>query len=318
MTKLSLVLLAVIALMSWVSHAEGDSITGEKSLHAAAMAGDLQTVRMLLEDGSNVDAADEDGATALHLAVINGHIWVVELLLESGADVNKRDKRGRTALHRVAPISESITLNKLRDELDALPYDSPDRKEIRRMLTRKIVRDTWAGARLATRLLRAGADINARTATGSTPLHLAARKESAKKLISVLLAKGADVNAQDENGWVPLHLTATDDRIENATLLLAGGADVNASGIDVERVGVNEDLWWATYGEDGETEITGWSVLHEAAVWDSGAVFELLLVHGADHEAVTSDGRDIGYLLDILDSTAVELVIGDWNEELGW
>lgn len=66
---------------------------------------------------------------------------------------------------------------------------------------------------------------DARTALGSTPLHLAATNPDSSAL-KVLLAAGADVNARDNDGATPLHMAAYTLRAANAQLLLEGGADV--------------------------------------------------------------------------------------------
>ena len=61
--------------------------------------------------------------------------------------------------------------------------------------------------------LEAGADVNARSALGSTPLHYSARfNEDAEGLtaaVEALLAAGADVRAKDSGGHEPLHWVAS-------------------------------------------------------------------------------------------------------------
>ena len=52
--------------------------------------------------------------------------------------------------------------------------------------------------RMATLLIRAGANVNARDSTGSTPLDWAA--DGNEKLVYLLVAAGADVHARDKNG----------------------------------------------------------------------------------------------------------------------
>ena len=59
-----------------------------------------------------------------------------------------------------------------------------------------------------------------------------ATKEGNIKSIKQHLAAGADVNAKTESGWTPLH-EATDWRHEEIVeLLIAAGADVNAENVD--------------------------------------------------------------------------------------
>ena len=59
----------------------------------------LETVRWLVEHGSDVDAANNEGTTALHGAAIYGHDTIVKFLVANGAHVNARDKSGRTPLN---------------------------------------------------------------------------------------------------------------------------------------------------------------------------------------------------------------------------
>jgi hypothetical protein len=64
--------------------------------HAAE--GDIFQLRMLIESGVRVDAANYDGRTALHLAAGRGNVEMVELLLSHGADSSLKDRHGRDAL----------------------------------------------------------------------------------------------------------------------------------------------------------------------------------------------------------------------------
>ena len=53
----------------------------------------------------------------------------------------------------------------------------------------------------------AGADINCRTHTGTTPAHYAARSNRVS-VLKYLLSKGADITARDAHSWTPLHYAA--------------------------------------------------------------------------------------------------------------
>jgi ankyrin repeat protein len=55
-------------------------------------------LRLLIENGENVNVQDDFGNTPLIEAVIKGYEDVVELLIKSGADVNMKDKDGKSPL----------------------------------------------------------------------------------------------------------------------------------------------------------------------------------------------------------------------------
>ncbi|MGA2541204.1 MAG: ankyrin repeat domain-containing protein [Verrucomicrobiota bacterium] len=66
---------------------------------------------------------------------------------------------------------------------------------------------------------------------GNTPLHYAAANERTEEA-KVLLANQADVNAKENTGLTPLHIAALKLRKRMVELLLANKADVNAENHD--------------------------------------------------------------------------------------
>ena len=52
----------------------------------------MDVVRVLVEQGADIDKAKNDGATPLFIASQNGHVDVVRVLVEQGADINKADE----------------------------------------------------------------------------------------------------------------------------------------------------------------------------------------------------------------------------------
>ena len=64
----------------------------------------------------------------------------------------------------------------------------------------------------------------ARTAQGSTPLHLAATNPDLTAM-QALIAAGANVMARDNDGATPLHMAAYSSRAKNTQMLLEAGAD---------------------------------------------------------------------------------------------
>ncbi len=67
-------------------------------LCACANMGDLAQLKVMLESGANLNAADYDGRTAMHLAASEGHIHIVQFLVEQGIELNPVDRWGNTPL----------------------------------------------------------------------------------------------------------------------------------------------------------------------------------------------------------------------------
>lgn len=65
-------------------------------LHLAAWKGDVEKCRQYAK-ADKINSIDKEGRTALHLACDSGNLDIVRLLCEEGADLNKRDRDGRTA-----------------------------------------------------------------------------------------------------------------------------------------------------------------------------------------------------------------------------
>ncbi len=71
---------------------------GLTPLQYAARDGRLETVKMLLASGADINAVEANDITPLITAITNNHPDVATYLIEQGADVNKADWYGRTAL----------------------------------------------------------------------------------------------------------------------------------------------------------------------------------------------------------------------------
>lgn len=78
-------------------------------------------------------------------------------------------------------------------------------------------------------LIKEGADINALTEAGSTPLILACHTISQSlDCLKLLLQAGANINVPNHAGWHPLHAACNCDRfIEGVKLIIEAGADIN-------------------------------------------------------------------------------------------
>ena len=87
--------------------------------------------------------------------------------------------------------------------------------------------------RILEMLLKAGADVNASADEGITPLICAARSNTNFLIIKTLIQAGADVNARMNDGTTPLMSAATDNpNPQVLEMLINAGADVNSRSKD--------------------------------------------------------------------------------------
>ncbi len=70
----------------------------ENHLIACAAVGDIATVKILLEQGVDINAYNDRGETALYLAARNSYLNMVVFLLNKGANINAQNMNGNTAL----------------------------------------------------------------------------------------------------------------------------------------------------------------------------------------------------------------------------
>ena len=58
------------------------------ALHIVAQFGYVDVAKVLIRNGADVNAVDEDNWTALHFTAYNGHVDVAQVLLQNGTDVD--------------------------------------------------------------------------------------------------------------------------------------------------------------------------------------------------------------------------------------
>lgn len=87
---------------------------GDYPIHHAARIGDTGIVRLLIERGADVNAANERGHTVLYCAGGHGHLDTVRLLLENGADLNaKFTHDGKTLLQWLSQYPDDTRLREV-------------------------------------------------------------------------------------------------------------------------------------------------------------------------------------------------------------
>ena len=174
----------VCCIAIWVSLSAAYADPAE--LFQAIRAGNVAFLKTHLT-AADLDARDRRGATPLMHAAAFGNLETVKLLLDAGADVNAHNDFDATALLWCARDPEKARL-----------------------------------------LIARGANVNARSKQGRTPLMLASLLNGGSPLVALMLSKGADATVSDVRGDTALGLAASIGETATMRLLLAAGADPKA------------------------------------------------------------------------------------------
>jgi ankyrin repeat protein len=229
----------------------------ETALHVASRRGHLDVARLLLENGADTEAKDNEEHTALLWASRGGHVDVVRVLLEHGADVETRDDFDVSPLERATIEGEGhldVVRVLLEHGADATALNSENLTPLHYarggQVARLLLKLGGADPNIldsndrtplhqaselghvgtARVLLEYGVDVNARDADNATPLHLASAPtyidEEHPDVVRLLLQHGADFRALDGEGWTPLMRATAEEHRELIQILSEYGAKV--------------------------------------------------------------------------------------------
>jgi ankyrin repeat protein/beta-lactamase regulating signal transducer with metallopeptidase domain len=254
-------------------------------IHLAVHRGNLDKVRNILKEGTNVDARDEVGHTLLHYAANAGHMHVVEFLISRAADVNARDEYGVTPLYYAADGG-------WRNVVEFLIAQGADVNARNQGRSTPLHRAACCGhADVATLLIEKGADVMARDRRDYIPLHAAASR-GLVEVAELLISKGNDPDAQDTWGYRPMHYAMKAGQTRMVEVLVANGSDVNFT-----PKGEYPALHYAVWDEDIEMAkllvnnganfnlkdlLEGWTSFRYAVRRGNRELFELFVAKGAN------------------------------------
>ena len=153
----------------------------------AAMIGDINVMKFLIDAGADVNRNDCKGNTALLISSQQDRSDIVKLLINSGADVNIPDKTGKTAL---------------------------------------MMASEQGNDNMIVVLLKSGADVNTVDSDDATALSIAISTDR-RRCIEVLVDAGASVNIRNDRGETPLMFAARNGDISLIRLLLKSGVEIN-------------------------------------------------------------------------------------------
>jgi ankyrin repeat protein len=229
----------------------------------AAREGDLESARMLVAAGAQVNAVGGDGKDVLGLAIFNGSYDVASFLIDQHAEVNKADAQRFTPLFwavdrrnmETAPnfpwVVTTDPLPLIKKLLDAganvnwvvnnTPRGRMREGSPRIVFATALMRAAFAGdAELVKLLLAHGADpkivsrdnettLMAASGTGFIPGYTKGRTPAERlETVRLLVELGEDVNAADDYGITPLMVAANIGDVPTIQYLIDKGADLAA------------------------------------------------------------------------------------------
>lgn len=222
-----------------------DSLEGKTPLIIAVGNSYIDTAKILIENGANINAVDIEGWSALSYAVNNGDIEIAKLLLE-----NKAKIKDELLIAIKSPIVESrINIMKLLIDNKAninytdengfnplnIAIESGDMELTKFLITNganvnSLMQDgvSLIGYAIAQNnmdllqiLIENGANVNYTNGDSwaDTPLKTASRL-GLDNVVRILLTRNADINSVDMNGNTALHTAALNSQLSIVKLLL--------------------------------------------------------------------------------------------------
>jgi ankyrin repeat protein len=185
-----------------------DDMMGYTPLYLAVTANNMEMVKLLISEGADINQKDKTyGYTPLMMALQSDYISIAKLLISEGADIKIKGNNQATALIVAAMNSREMVELLLLKGAD-IKARSDNGSGVMTNCVMGIIRGS-VSIDLAEFLLSRGAEIDEINTTeyygGYTPLFWAV-EDNNQELVSFLVQNGANVNAKSNKGQTPLSL----------------------------------------------------------------------------------------------------------------
>ena len=208
--------------------AKDTTVFGTTLLHSASRSGNSELVRLLIQEGADVNAQDEDGESPLHGAMARSDNYdVARILIENGADLTSKAADAKTPLHSI--YNNTIGRVFMRDDMFELMKPDSEAMTITHFLA-------WS-SRSTAEIFQRGhsydddADLFSADCLGRSCLHLAAARGNLE-VLSYLVGQASPetLDRKDIRGRTPLHYAADSSRALGIIDILIGkGCEVNVT-----------------------------------------------------------------------------------------
>ncbi|MDE6550820.1 MAG: ankyrin repeat domain-containing protein [Clostridia bacterium] len=218
--------------------------SGTSAMHMAALKGHDQMLKAMIDAGADVnvtqDAPSDAGNTPLHIACFKCDLNSVKILMENGADDSICNVNGETPAHMAfnknINICGSIYSKGEYDDLSqmllCLKNLDVARNDGRTALMQLQFLNINLIADAQSVFLNAGVDVNKKDNWGNTALIIATQQHCYKEVIKPLVLAGADINAANNYGQTALHCALKYGSQDVARYLIKKGADYNRADND--------------------------------------------------------------------------------------
>lgn len=194
----------------------------------AVLKNNEEIIELLLYRGSKIDIIDEDGRSILYIPIKFGYMNIIKLLLEYNKTnigisiLDLKDKFTNIPLH-YAIILKNVNMVKmlLKYNSDTNIRDSEGNNSLHLAIYSR-------NLEICNLILSDGnVNINARTYTGETALHIACNFQL-ENIVKLLVEKGIELDTHDyDNELTPLIYAVTLNNVNISKFLLKSGANPN-------------------------------------------------------------------------------------------
>ncbi|MEW8505745.1 MAG: ankyrin repeat domain-containing protein [Candidatus Thiodiazotropha sp.] len=195
-------------------------------IELAIVRDDIKSLGEILKTGADVNSKTINGHVPITVAAMFGNLEAAKLLLEFGADINHMTRRG-TPLHNASKLGQAEFVKYLLENGADTDLVNDSEEDWLKGMNALHYAAYNASLNVLKLLLDSGMNVDVRTGQGMTPLMYAAMMDN-EYIVGELLKRGADIEAKykqyDDNKkrilyeWTPLSHAINNNQLKQLRL----------------------------------------------------------------------------------------------------